>query len=357
VTAASATGVPAIVLGGSGYVAGELLRLLAGHPGIEVAGAISESQAGSPVEEVFPHLAGCFPGLRFAARAELPALVGRGPRVALFSAAPHGASAALVDEALGAAERAAVEIKAVDLSADFRYPSTADYEAVYKQPHGAPERLRDFVCALPEHAPETPPGHVGHPGCFSTAVALAAVPLVALRLVEPRLQVVAVTGSTGAGKTPTATTHHPERRSNVFAYSPLAHRHEPEMRRLVREASGVEAAIHFVPQSGPFARGFYATLHARMPTPRGAAEVRDAVTGFYADSPFVEVIAEPPRLQDVAGTNRCRLGVAVQGDALVAFAALDNLVKGAAGGGIQWMNRLLGLDETAGLVRPGLGWM
>jgi len=353
----SGTPVPAIVLGGTGYVAGELLRLLAGHPGLRPAAVLSDSQAGGSVEAAFPHLAGCFPDLAFSGREDLVRLVGEHERAALLCAAPHGAAAPLLDEALGAAERAGTVLKVVDVSADFRFADGAAYAAVYGHAHGAPGRLGEFRCALPEHLAETPAGHVGHPGCFVTATLLAAVPLLKLGLVEPRLSVVAVTGSTGAGRTPTAATHHPARRSTVFAYSPLKHRHEPEMRALAAAASGVEAEIFFTPQSGPFARGIYATLQGRLLRPMETEEVRQALAGFYAGAPFVDVTPEPPRLQDVVGTNRARLSVAVSGDHLVVFSAIDNLVKGAAGGAIQWMNRLLGFPETAGLRVPGIGWL
>jgi N-acetyl-gamma-glutamyl-phosphate reductase common form len=353
--------VPAVVLGGTGYVAGELLRLLAGHPFLPLAAVLSDSQSGGGVESAFPHLAGCYPGLTFARREDLARimcqLAGEHPTVALLCAAPHGAAAPLLDEALNAAGRAGTELKVVDVSADFRFADGAAYQAVYGHPHGAPGRLAEFQCALPEHLAATPAGHVGHPGCFVTATLLAAVPLLKLGLVEPRLSVVAVTGSTGAGRTPTATTHHPARRSNLFAYSPLKHRHEPEMRALAATASGVEAEIFFTPQSGPFARGIYATVQARLLREVEAEEVRQALAGFYAGAPFVDVLADPPLLQDVVGTNRARLSVAVSGDHLVVFSAIDNLVKGAAGGAIQWMNRLLGFPETAGLRVPGLGWL
>jgi N-acetyl-gamma-glutamylphosphate reductase len=446
--AGSAAAVPVVVLGGSGYVAGEALRLLAGHPRLAVAGVVSESQPGQLVAEAFPHLSGAYPAMRFSAVEELPRLIamaamtamaaedadaargaetaggaepaaGRSPssaaagatagaaagRVAALCAAPHGAAAKLVDLLLAAAERAGARLHVVDLSADFRFAAAADYERVYGHPHGAPGRLARFGCALPEHAElafaaagglaggrggtsaeigadggigtrgaagqrTSGPArrieieHVGHPGCFPTAVLLAAVPLVRLGWIEPSLQVVAVTGSTGAGRSPSATTHHPARRSNLFAYSPLAHRHEPEMRALAAAAAGQPVAIHFVPQAGPFARGIYATLQARLLRPAAPgreAETAAAVTadlaGFYAAAPFVDVGAEPPRLQDVVGSNRCRLSVAVAGDRLVAFSAIDNLTKGAAGGGIQWLNRLLGFAETAGLRQPGIGWL
>ncbi|HEV7507193.1 MAG TPA: N-acetyl-gamma-glutamyl-phosphate reductase [Thermoanaerobaculia bacterium] len=349
--------VPTLVLGGTGYVAGELLRLLAGHPHLRPFAVLSESQAGGKVETAFPHLAGCFPELTFSDRKELPALIAEKEKLAVLCAAPHGAAAPLLDELLTVAERAGTAAKVVDISADFRFADATAYEQVYGHAHGAQNRLTQFRCAVPEHLAETPGDHVGHPGCFVTATLLAVVPLLKLGLVEPRLSVVAITGSTGAGRTPTATTHHPARRSNVFAYNPLKHRHEPEMRALALAASGCDAEIHFVPQAGPFARGIYATIQARLAKAATAEEIRMALADFYAGSPFVDILADPPRLQDVVGTNRARLSVAADGDHLVVFSALDNLVKGAAGGAIQWMNRLLGFPETAGLVVPGLGWI
>jgi N-acetyl-gamma-glutamyl-phosphate reductase common form len=349
--------VPTIVLGGTGYVAGELLRLLAGHPYLPVAAVLSDSRSGGGVEAAFPHLVGCYPGLVFSGREDLARLLGESRSMAVLCAAPHGAAAPLLDELLTAGERAGCAVKVVDVSADFRFADGAAYEAVYGHAHGAPGRLAEFQCALPEHLVATPAGHVGHPGCFVTATLLAAVPLLKLRVVEPRLSVVAVTGSTGAGRKPADTTHHPARRSNLFAYSPLEHRHEPEMRALAAAASGVDAEIFFTPQAGPFARGIYATLQGRLLRKMEAGEVRQALAGFYAGAPFVDVTLEPPRLQDVVGTNRARLSVAVSGDHLVVLSAIDNLVKGAAGGAIQWMNRLQGFPEMAGLNVPGLGWL
>ena len=345
-----------LVLGGTGYVAGELLRLLALHPALRAAAVLSDSQAGGLIERAFPHLAGAYPGLRFTAREDLPRVIGDHPRLAVFSAAPHGASAPLLDDVLRHAEAAGTQARAVDLSADFRFADPELYATVYGHPHGAPARLPEFLCAVPEHANGATPRHACQPGCFTTAVTLAAVPLVGQGWIEPDLHVSAITGSTGAGRTPTATTHHPERRSNVFAYGPLGHRHQPEMRQLVERAAGAPARIHFAPHSGPHARGIYATLHARLARPAEAEEIAAAMAAFYADSPFVEIAAEPPRLQDVVGTNRCRISVATGDGAVVVFAALDNLVKGAAGGAMQWMNRLWGCDETAGLNLPGLGW-
>jgi N-acetyl-gamma-glutamyl-phosphate reductase len=369
---------PVLVLGGSGYVAGEALRLLAVHPRLRLAAVVSESQGGQPVAEAFPHLSGSYPELRFSALGDLERLMETVRPAAALCAAPHGAAARIVDGLLSTAEHAGVRLTVVDLSADFRFAAAADYERVYGHAHGAPHRLEQFRCGLPEHAglasceggasgpadQAAPGGHIGHPGCFPTAVLLAAVPLVRLGWIEPTVHVVAVTGSTGAGRTPSATTHHPARRSNLFAYSPLSHRHEPEMRELAAAAAGMPVAIHFVPQAGPFARGIYATLQARLlrpVPPRQEAELAAAVAAdlgrFYAAAPFVDVAAAPPRLQDVVGSNRCRIGIAASGDRLVAFSAIDNLTKGAAGGGIQWLNRLLGCGETCGLDQPGIGWL
>ncbi len=358
-TAPVSAPVPGVILGGSGYVAGEVLRLLAGHGAIRPAAVISESQAGEPVEAVFPHLSGCFPDLRMTGREDLRALFAgwSGEKAAIFCAAPHGAAAGLLDAVLAEAEGAGVVPSAVDLSADFRFASAEAYQKVYGHAHGAPERLAAFTCAVPEHRAETPRGHVAHPGCFTTSVLLAVVPLLRSGLIEPRVSVVATTGSTGAGRSLSAGTHHPARRSNLYAYNPLQHRHAPEMKALAAAASGVEAEIHFIPQSGPHARGIYATIQARLVQPVTAADVRAALQDAYAGSPFVRVFAEPPRLQDIVGTNRCHLGAAVEGDHLAVFSTLDNLVKGAAGGGVQWMNRLLGFDETTGLMQGGIGWV
>jgi len=349
--------IPVAILGGTGYVAGELLRLLAGHRYFVPRVVVSESLAGKKVAEAFPHLAGVWPELMLVARPALGELFAAEPRVALFSAAPHGASAPLVAEALELAEAQGCEAHVVDLSADFRFADAQLYAAVYGHPHAAPERLGQFFAGLPEHTPGVPAVHIGHPGCFVTSVLLPVVALLRQEIAGPDFSVTSLTGSTGSGRTPGAKTHHPERRSNVAAYSPLTHRHEPEMVALAAAASGTTPEIFFVPQSGPQARGIYTTIHTTLRREQTAEEVRSALRSFYAGSPFVAVGDEPPRLQEVVGTNRCHLGVAVRGEHLVVFSALDNLVKGAAGGGVQWMNRLFDFADDEGLRLPGLGWL
>jgi N-acetyl-gamma-glutamyl-phosphate reductase len=347
---------PAIVLGGTGYVSGELLRLLAGHPHLTLAAILSDSQPGEPVARAFGHLASAYPDTRFSSLAEVTALVGKLPVSAIFCAAPHGTAAALIDGLLAAAEQAGTRPRVVDISADYRYASADAYAAVYRHAHGAPGRIAQFTCAVPEHLASAPTPHVAHPGCFATAILLAAVPLLKLGLAEPQLFVSGITGSTGSGRKPVEGTHHPQRHSDLYAYNPLAHRHAPEVAACALAASGIAADFDFVPHSGPFARGIHVTLQARLKGAHDTAALLAAFQQFYAHSPFVTVAGAPPRVKDVAGSNYARLSVTTNGRSVAVMSVLDNLNKGAAGGAVQWMNRLLDLPETAGLTAPAPGW-
>jgi N-acetyl-gamma-glutamyl-phosphate reductase common form len=355
-TALTDTRIPTIVLGGTGYVAGELLRLIAGHPHFELAAILSDSQPGEPVAKAFPHLASAYPDTRFAAQADIEKLLAETPRAAMFSAAPHGVSAALIDSLLKVAERAGTQPHVVDISADFRYGSAQAYEAVYKHPHGAPERLRDFTCAVPEHLAKADTPHVAHPGCFATAVLLASVPLLALGLTTPTLFVSGITGSTGSGRKPVEGTHHPVRHSDLYSYNALAHRHTPEIAACARAASGVEAEFAFVPHSGPFARGIHVTVQATLKSAMDSAQAVAALRNFYAHAPFIRVSDKAPRVKDIVASNYAHLSAATNGRTIAVMCVVDNLNKGAAGGAVQWMNRLFGLPETAGLMAPAPGW-
>lgn len=355
---------PAWVVGGTGYVAGELLRLIAQHSGLRLAGVSSESQAGTPVSDAFPHLAPCLQDeagapLRFLSQDELMEAVAAAgaARHAIFSAAPHVVSAGVIARILAFADQRKIPVSLVDVSSDFRFRQPADFEAVYRQPHGAPELLDQFVCAMPEHVQGVPARYVGHPGCFASAMLAGMVPLLSLGLVEPVIYATGITGSTGAGRTPLPTTHHPERHSNLFAYNPLKHRHAPEVVKICEQLTGTAPELNFVPHSGPFSRGIHMTLQARLAKPATTAEVLSALTGFYAHSHFVRVVEGMPRVKDVAGSNYCHVGATVSGSTVAVMVAIDNLVKGAAGGAVQWMNRLLGLPETAGLTAPAPGWI
>ncbi len=348
--------IPAIVLGGTGYVAGELLRLIAGHPDFELAAVLSESQPGERIATAFPHLRCAYSERQFQALPEIESMVAALPRSALFCAAPHGAAASLIDRLLQVAENAGTQPRVVDVSADYRYPTAAAYEAVYKHAHAAPARLTEFSCALPEHQKALRTRHVAHPGCFATATLLASVPLLASGWAEPVLFVNGVTGSTGSGRAPTAATHHPLRHGDLYAYNALSHRHAPEIASCARQATGVEAEFSFVPHSGPFARGIHVTVQARLNQAVHAEQLLAAYRHFYAGAPFVQIVDSPPRLKEVVGSNYAQVSVASNGRTAAIMCAIDNLDKGAAGGAMQWMNRLFGLDETAGLTAPAAGW-
>lgn len=348
--------IPAVIIGASGYVGGELLRLIAGHPNFALAAAVSDSAAGKPVGELFGHLATALDGHTFAAHDDWLDHVTSGGQLALFAAAPHGASAAVIAAAIEACEKKDIDVHVVDSSADFRFARQAEWEAVYKQEHGAPQLLDRFVCALPEHVDHIDVAHVGHPGCFATASTLATVPLVKSGLTEAEVFISGITGSTGSGKSPSAGTHHPERNSNFYAYKPLAHRHAPEVAALAEAASGRATKVHFVPHSGPFARGIHVTLQAKASAPVTEKQLRAIYEEAYRDAPFVQVVSGTPRIKNVVASNQCHISVATDGDTVVVMAAIDNLVKGAAGGALQWMNRLWSLPETAGLDMPAPGW-
>ena len=348
--------IAAVVLGASGYVGGELLRLISAHPEFRLAAAVSRTNAGADVAGAFPQLAAACGGHTFTAPGDWVKRVDRGSQLALFSAASHGASAALVSAALASAADRDLDVHVVDSSADFRYSDITQFETVYGSAHAAPDLIGSFFCSVPEHTKESVERHVGHPGCFATAALLAAVPLVASDLASGDLFMSGVTGSTGSGRSPGAGTHHPERHSNLYAYKPLVHRHVPEIRALIAGATNREVGVNFVPHSGPFSRGIYVTLQSRLLKPVGTDSLRECFATFYRDSEFVNVVDGAPRLKNVVASNYCHIGVHAEADSAVVMCAIDNLVKGAAGGAMQWMNRLWSLPESSGLTASPPAW-
>lgn len=347
---------PTTILGGTGYVAGELLRIILQHPNLQIAGVMSDGNAGTPVRTAFPHLHAQLDDLSFINQEQMLDVFAKGP-MALFSAAPHGASAALVNTLINRARGRKTDLTVVDVSADFRFATAAAYERIYRHPHGAPQLLEHFTCALPEHVSETDRPHIGHPGCFATAMLLVAVPMLQLDLAEPDLYATGITGSTGAGRLPTPTTHHPERHANLFVYQPLTHRHAPEVVAICEELTGHRPHLHFVPHSGPFARGIHMTVQTRLKRSVSPERLRDSLREFYAGSTFVAVLEGMPRLKDVVGSNYAHIGVTVENGSAALVVVIDNLVKGAAGGAVQWMNRKLGFPEETGLTAAATGWV
>jgi len=348
--------ISAVVLGATGYVGGELLRLISAHPDYRFAAAVSESRSGEKIAATFANLSAAYGEECFVSHGEWLDKIDSGARLALFSAAPHGASAAMIAAALKAAAEKNITTHVVDSSADFRYAKQQDYEQVYGTTHGAPELLSAFQSGVPEHVKEVHAQHVGHPGCFATAVLLATVPLIQSGLTTNEVFVTGITGSTGAGRSPQPGTHHPERHSNLYAYKPLSHRHAPEVCEYIKAASDQDTKVHFVPHSGPFARGIHATVQAKVSSPVSREQLYDLYNNSYAESPFVQVVTGTPRLKSVVASNVCQIGVAGGEESVVVMSVIDNLVKGAAGGAVQWMNRLWQLPETAGLAAAAPGW-
>lgn len=347
---------PVVIVGGTGYVAGELIRLTLDHPNLELESIVSTSATGEPVAAAFPHLAPQLNGRRFVALEAAMDRIAAGEHWLLLSAAPHCASAGIVAGALKRAAQVNAQLTVADASADFRFAEAAAFERVYGQPHPAPELLAQFTCGVPEHCGPVTTAHAAQPGCFATTMLLGTVPLLAQEVIDGPVFVSAVTGSTGSGRSPKATTHHPERQSNLFAYKPLGHRHSPEVEALAKAATGRELALKFIPHSGPFARGIHATIQGRLNGELDTESLLNLLADFYQHHPFVRVTAELPRVKDVAGSNYAQLSGVVEGDTFVVFSALDNLVKGAAGGTLQWANRLLGLPEHLGLEHSAVGW-
>ncbi|MGE5552578.1 MAG: N-acetyl-gamma-glutamyl-phosphate reductase [Betaproteobacteria bacterium] len=340
------------IIGGSGYTGGELLRLLAGHPQVSVTAVTSRSLAGRPVGEVFPALGPAYPGLTFAPTDSPEAVAGCD---VVFLTVPAGVAMALTPPLVEAGARV------IDLGADFRFREPAVYAAWYGHPHACPDLLAEAVYGLPEFFRETIRGArvVGNPGCYPTATALAVWPALEAGLAEPEdLIVDAKSGVSGAGRQAALDYHFPEVAENLRAYKVAGHRHTPEIEQLVAAASGRPATVTFTPHLIPMSRGLLVAAYLRLKPGVGAQEVADAYRRRYAGEPMVAFLEGEalPQTKAVAGSNRADVAIRVDGRTgrLIALAALDNLVKGAAGQAIQNLNLMCGLPETAGLPVAGL---
>ncbi len=341
------------VVGAAGYAGGELLRLLHQHPEVRECVATSRSRGGAPIAESHPAMAP-LSDARFSSATA--GEIARG-RDVVFLCLEHGASSRVAAEVFAARPGLVV-----DLAADFRVRDRSLYERYYGA-HAAPELLPRFCYALADVLGTSlrGAGALAAPGCFATAAQLALYPLARAGLdVTP--SIFAVTGSSGAGVQSRATTHHPMRAHNLFAYSVLGHRHEAEVLHSWRAWSGKpEAAARLLTHSGPFVRGIYLTLHAYLPRDRASATDAGAAlrAGFrevYAGRPFVRVLDAPPELTHAVGTNYALIHAAESEDGgeVQVTVAIDNLVKGAGGQAIQAMNLALGIEETAGLKGGGM---
>jgi N-acetyl-gamma-glutamyl-phosphate reductase len=337
-------------------LAGEFLRLIEAHPALELAAAASREPGAELHRNLGRPLVAQDPA---AATRVLAEELGRGRRPAVVMALPHGESARAWSALASELGPAAEDLLLIDLSADFRLRDPARYRAVYGHEHPAPQELERFTYGLPElHRSEVAASRrVAVPGCFATAMQLAVVPAAEARILDATRPWIlnGVTGSSGSGNEPKPGTHHPHRHDNLWAYSLGGHRHEAELEQTLAPL-GIAPPLAFVACSGPFARGIH--LVASLPLAR-AVDVREARSVYgerYAGEPFVEVLEDGvPDLRSVVGSNRAALAVSVRGATLHVLLTLDNMIKGGAGQGLQCLNLMLGLPETLGLPRAGLG--
>lgn len=326
------------ILGASGFVGAELLRLCAGHPRLKPARLFGDSQAGAPLADVHPHLALAYPGAQVE-RFEPAALDNVG---LVFAALPHGHSQAVAPEII------ARGIPFVDLGADFRLNDAATYERWYNEPHQAPALMGQFVYGIPELHRHAIAGSktVAAAGCYPTSAILALWPL--LDLIDPdTITVDAASGVSGAGKGLKDITHFNTVDENMSAYGLLNHRHTAEMEM---ELGG---RILFTPHLAPMNRGILATCTAIA---RGPCDPLQALRDAYANEPFIHVSDKAPSTKWALGSNAVHLTARYdeRTGRVLALAALDNLVKGAAGQMIQCANLMLGFDEDVGLSKAGV---
>lgn len=339
--------VPVFVAGARGLLAGEFLRLLAQHPHLQLAGASSRGGEGS-LADAHPHLAGASalcPSAPLLPHAQLApqlseALV-NGP-AALLLAMNHGETAPLwegLNRALGSATE---RLTVVDLSADFRLPPAGDgWHYGLPELHPVPSSARRIAAA----------------GCFATAMQLAIVPAARAGVLDAAQPMIVngVTGSSGSGAQAKAATHHPHRHDNFWTYAWEGHRHEAEVVAARNFPDGAPP-LHFTACSGPFSRGIHLSAALPLVRPMSTAAAREVFATAYATSACVRVLdTGTPQLRAVTGSNRADLAAGVRGDVLHVFVALDNLVKGGAGQGLQCLNLALGFPEHAGLPVAGLG--
>lgn len=311
------------ILGGAGYTAGELIRILLRHPHAQIAWVQSESHAGQALAQAHGDLLG-ETELRFAAQP--------GAAEVVFLCTGHGKSKALLEK-----YAFPPETRIIDLGNDFRLAAPGSDFC-----YGLPELNREAVRSAQ---------HIANPGCFATAIQLALLPLAQAQLLG-EVHIQAITGSTGAGQNPEPTTHFSWRSSNLSVYKPFSHQHLPEIRQsLAQLQPGYAQALNFVPIRGDFTRGIFASLY--LDCPLGEDEAQGLYRDYYASHPFTLLSEANPHLKQVINTNKCILHLERHGSKLFIISILDNLLKGASGQAVQNMNLMCGIEETAGLWLKG----
>ena len=310
------------ILGAAGYTGGELIRLLVNHPEAEIVFANSESNAGNPVAEVHEGLYGdC--DLKFTSEMPFDEVD------VVFFCFGHGKSEAFLKE-----HSIPENVKIIDLAQDFRLEAPGN----------------DYVYGLPEINKEriAKAQHVANPGCFATCIQLGLLPAANMGLITEDVAVNAITGSTGAGQKPTATTHFSWRMGNMSIYKAFNHQHVPEIKQSLRQVQGhLDADIDFIPYRGDFARGIFATEVIK--TDRPIEEIVEGYKAFYKDARFTHYVDKAIDMKQVVNTNKALVHCDKYGDKLLVTSTIDNLLKGAVGQVVQNMNIMFGIDEAAGL--------
>ena len=339
------------IIGASGYTGVELLRLLARHPEVEITGATSEQSTGKPVHQLFPHLG----TLKHLILEPFDVQVLSKKADLFFMALPHTTGMSAVAELLQGKK------KVVDLSADFRFTNEEEFEKAYKVAHAHPQLLPSAVYGLPElHRNSIQTATlVASPGCYPTGALLGLIPLIKEDLIHTDGIVInALSGISGVGRQAKLDYHFPEVNESACAYGVVDHRHRPEINQELSRMAGESVVAAFTPHLIPMNRGILTTLYVRMKKPAGPLEWRERFATFYKHEPFIQILpqGEWPNTRYVRGSNFCHIGVSpdpLTGQ-LIVVTAIDNLMKGASGQGIQSMNLMMGFDETLGLDPIGL---
>jgi N-acetyl-gamma-glutamyl-phosphate reductase len=332
------------VLGGSGYTALELLKILLRHPGAEVVAVTSRQQDTPLVAELHPSLTA-----RTALRCEpfdADRLVARGVACA-FGCLPHGVSMTTLAALLSRG------VRVIDLSADYRLRDPNVYAQWYGESHEDVAHLTQAVYGLPEvYGDEIPTAQlVANPGCYPQTAILGLAPLVAGKYIDPRDIIVdSKSGVSGAGRTPKLTTHFPECNENVSAYGLGKHRHTPEIEQVLTDVAGEPVEVIFTPHLVPMDRGIFTTIYATPRRPLAEDELLEVYRSYYAGAPFVRVRKDLPGTKDTAGSNFLDVTVRVVRGRVVVLACEDNLVRGASGVAVQNFNRMYGFDERTALL-------
>lgn len=332
------------IFGGSGYGGSELLRILLFHPNAEIVLVTANEHAGKPVSSVHRNLN----SLTELVFEKAPEDLGSLSHVdVVFFGLPHGQAINLIPDLPPA-------VRAIDLSGDFRIDDAETFETFYKIKH-AGEVQSKFVYGLTETNRDaiSSAQFIANPGCFATATTLALAPLVKSGLLTGKVIVDAKTGSSGSGAKPAANTHHPQRMNSFYAYKPFKHQHVPEIVQHLKALGDFDNQLVFMTHSMPVSRGIFASCYVETSAELTNEDALDLYRNFYSGSYFVRFTDGSPDINWVKNTNFCDIFVHTNGENIVVFSAIDNLVKGAAGQAVQNMNLMFGLDERTGLIFPG----